>query len=321
MEYNEFCQKVTKEVSRMLGKTYSVRQEKVVKNNQIEYQAIVISKNQVRIAPTIYLESYYNDYKDGKNLTDIGLDIVVHYENCKDELDVDINMLTSYEYMRERVYVRVVNTEMNRELLRSMPHIEYGNLSMTIYGQLDDGTNQHATMNVVNKHLDIWEVSEDELFQQAISNTKTNKPMVLKKMSEVLMDMLKSKLDNCGYEPNEDDEFDDIVEGAKRCIEESKHTEMYVLTNKSGYAGAVNMLFDDIMSNVIEQIDDDVYILPSSIHEIILVPKGSGSSMEELANIVQSVNGSEMDPKEILSNQVYLYERGAGLIWNDDDKH
>ena len=88
----------------------------------------------------------------------------------------------------------------------------------------------------------------------------------------------------------------------------------YVLTNTSGVNGAVCMLYPNVLKHFSEGIEQDVVILPSSIHEVLLLADEEGISYDELSQMVAQINTSEVLPQDRLSNQVYRYSRKSDSI-------
>jgi len=85
--------------------------------------------------------------------------------------------------------------------------------------------------------------------------------------------------------------------------------DMFVLTNISRINGAACMLYEDVLSNFANSIDSDLYILPSSIHEVIIVPQVNNLDKTELCQMVKEVNAEGVADDEILSDHVYVYNR------------
>ena len=124
--------------------------------------------------------------------------------------------------------------------------------------------------------------------------TKEVLPPVVKDMNEVMRDMLKK-----------DGMPDEIIE---ECIPNAPSGLMYVISNSIGVNGAVSMLYEDELQKLAEKLGSDLYILPSSLHEVIAVPSHLGE-LEQLAEMVHQVNMTTVDLKDRLSNQVYHYDK------------
>ena len=81
---------------------------------------------------------------------------------------------------------------------------------------------------------------------------------------------------------------------------------MFVISNKQQINGAVNMMYDDVLSDIAEQVGTDLYIIPSSIHECIAV-SCEVISAEALAEMVNEVNADCVKDEEVLSSHVYRF--------------
>jgi hypothetical protein len=86
---------------------------------------------------------------------------------------------------------------------------------------------------------------------------------------------------------------------------------MYVLTNTSGSLGAAALFYPDVKDKAAELIGSDYYILPSSTHEVILVPDSAGINPKELCEMVKQANRTVVDEKDILSDNVYHYDKDS----------
>jgi len=89
---------------------------------------------------------------------------------------------------------------------------------------------------------------------------------------------------------------------------------MYVLTNQQRFLGACCILYDDVLKEIAERLDSDLYILPSSIHEVILMPVTVTESVPALSQMVCDINQSEVSAEEILSDHIYYYHRSTDSI-------
>lgn len=251
-------------------------------------------KPEKSINPTIYIDDMYEQYRAGddlgKVLTDAAHIYVTAYEN-----PVMSSQNLGFDDAKEKVIMVLVNTEQNKELLKDVPHREFHDLSVVyrmVFGRDENGIMSSIVDNSVLKEIGM---TEDELFQAAVVNTKEMFPAVIKPMSEIIMEMLiKDGMPR---------------ETAEMMMEELGQNEtMWVLTNEIDVNGAVSMLYEENLHKVAEQLGDDLYVLPSSIHEVILVPASLGTP-EQMADMVQEANMSVVSLGDRLSNDVYHYDK------------
>lgn len=311
MKYLEFCNRIKEEVENMVEPESKVRLEQVVKNNHIVRQALIIVEQERNIFPSIYLEKYYTDYMNGQNINDICQEIIACYDQYKDGIQFDVNKYLDYETVREQIFIKVVNAKKNMESLQNAPWMECYDLAITAYVLVEDSTNSRATININNDNLKMWNIDKDKLFKDAIFNTRKLMICKLEKLSYVMRELLEEKVNDIHIDSNMDEDLNKALE----MFEASDEEKIYVLTNQFKNNGAVFMAFDDILKNVAKKINDNFYILPSSIHELLIVPKSNNISKSELEKMVREINQTEVDPKEVLSDTVYEYHRDKGIIW------
>ncbi len=186
------------------------------------------------------------------------------------------------EAMREpeKILYHLLNYDKNRELLKKIPHIPYLDLAIVFTRQEENGR---------IRKLITCEEEEDaiELERQATVNTARHCPVYFHPLDEVIQEI----------------EADLGV----RMRQESSGLPMYLLTNVQKFLGAATILYPDLLKNLSRQLGEDFYILPSSVHECILVPKSTGCSREILEEMVYEVNSTQVPDPEILSYQVYDY--------------
>ena len=196
----------------------------------------------------------------------------------------------------------LVNTDANRNMLENVPHREVNDTSV-IYRLLvsvdENGIGSTLITNAMAKELDL---AEENLFKIAAENTPKLFPPVVKPMTQMIFGMLTDD----GNMPKEVAE--QVVNGMS-----GGNEMMWIITNDKGISGAVNMIFEKNLFELSKGLKDDLYILPSSIHEVIAVPSGFGEP-EELAELVQQVNMDVVDVSERLSNQVYHYSRESRTL-------
>ena len=88
---------------------------------------------------------------------------------------------------------------------------------------------------------------------------------------------------------------------------------MYVGTNPERILGASILMYETYLEDLAAQIEDDLCIAPSSIHEVLIFPL-SLVQPSKIIEIVRDVNRTVVLPQEKLSDSVYIYRRGTHAI-------
>ncbi len=246
--------------------------------------------------PSIYIDDMYEHYKNSDDLVDIMTRVakkfVDEYEKGK-ELSQNLDM----DNMKDNVIMVLVNTEQNKELLETVPHREFEDLSIIYRWVVSKDENGIASTIVNNDLMKQQKLTEPELFQAAVVNTKEMMPAKVKPMSDIIKEMMMS-----------DGMPEEVVEMMIGDIPDDQM--MWVISNEQGINGAVNMIYEENLHMISERLQDNLYILPSSIHETIAVPASMGTP-EELAEMVHDANMNVVQLSERLSNQVYHYDKDA----------
>lgn len=249
-------------------------------------------------APTIYVDDMYERFKHSNDLEQTFRDAAELYMKALKEMPpIPVDMLTNGA--NDKIYMVIINTESNRDMLKDIPHREVNDTSVVYRIMVSDDDKGIGSALITNSIAEQMGMSEEELFKIAAENTPKLFPPVIKPMSQVIFGMLTEN----GGMPK--DVAEQVVEGMK-----GENEMMWIITNSKGISGAVNMIFEKNLHELSKGMGDDLYILPSSIHEVIAVPASMGDP-EELANMVLEVNSSVVDVSERLSNQVYRYDRDA----------
>lgn len=276
----------------------------VPKNNGVQLDALNIKRTGCNIAPVVYLSGYYNDYNKGRSIENIVEGIVSLCERESGISEEIINDFTDYEKMKDYTRMKLVNKDNNSELLNNVPYVEF--LDLAIIFILDIPLLHReieGTVTISNKHMEIWGIDKEELFDNAKRNSLEKSPAIIKSMNEVIRDMY---INGIAGEIADDDEIYAMLD--------SSESYLYVFTNETKHNGAITMTYENVIRDFANEKESNVYILPSSIHELILVPAEGVMSTSELRDMVQSVNQSELDEVEVLSDNVYYYDRETDKI-------
>lgn len=296
MEYKEFVEYIKMNAGYIAGEGGNITINHVIKNNGCEMDGLVIMEKGKDIAPTIYLDSFYELYTNGENIKNIIRQIEVIYEQNKNNVTFDVNILKHFDTIKDKIVYKVVNYRSNDKLLEQVPHKRILDLAVVFYCLLDNEYGRSATALIYNNNLKNWNVTIDDVYKAALKNTP---------------DLLHSKIssmaalfEKCGVN----------VDGEEVDLKDYVPSDMYVLTNESKLNGAACILYENILYDFAQKLGADLYILPSSVHEVILLPKLSMFEKDELVNMVKEVNTEGVAADEVLSDHVYEYNRTERLI-------
>ncbi len=193
-------------------------------------------------------------------------------------------IVIDFENAKDNIIFQLVNTEQNREILKGMPHRDFQDLSIIYKWVLDispEGMNTARVDNALSARLNL---NEEQLFVLAAENTRKILPPRVTPIDELLREM-----------------------GVKIIEEMPLNQTMWVISNDQRMYGATSMLYEDKLHTLAQKTGTDLYILPSSVHEVIAV--SAMRNPEELAKIVSEINTTQVPLEERLSNQVYYYDK------------
>ena len=284
MNYQEFVGSVTGFLRESLPGGTRLQLIPLEKNNGIIMDGLSVRKEGKRVAPMIYLDSYYREYLDGRSLRGICDQILECCEDSDFEEHFDVDFFREPERVRPTVAYRLINYEKNRELLQEIPHLPFLDLAVIFYSLLTDTPVGHATVLIRNSHLERWGKNTSWLYEAAKENTEKLLPKRLVSMEDMIYELSEGK-----QEP------------------EYAGVPMYVLTNSRKSFGAACLLYDGVLGECFRRLEESYYLIPSSVHEVILIPASAVGDSRELCALVQEMNRTQVRSTEVLSDTVYLY--------------
>lgn len=305
MEFTSFKTLVRDEVAKRTGEQFHVRINDVTKNNGVVLSGITMLQDDNNISPTIYLNKYYEAYENGDiTLRCIVDEVLDTYERNKVNQSVDMRFFMNYERIKDRIIFKLIHAERNKELLKDIPHIRYLDFAVVFQCLISDEMFGNATIMIHNAHLKIWEITEKELYEKAIKNTPVLQRYDIKTMKDVLCEMMLLEEMEGKEILNKNEYIEDLQDA----------TPMYVLSNRTRVQGASCILYPNILKDFASAVKSDFYILPSSVHEVILLPAQGDEDKEGLKRMVCEVNETQVEREEVLSDSVYYYSQEKGEL-------
>ncbi|MCI9047150.1 MAG: hypothetical protein HFG71_07730 [Hungatella sp.] len=303
MVYETFQTKIANTLQSHLGADYQLIFQKVPKNNGILLDGLCIIQKDRKASPTIYLNNYYDRYQEGIPFHSIIKEILQIYQDNSSVTNLDFSILNDFSRLKEKVVYKLIHTASNKRLLADMPSVPFLDLSIVFYLFLEKNESGQMTALIHNDHMKAWDTSKDELYRLAVTNTPALLPARLSTMAEVLKTIAREHL---GSDYRE--EFLDSL------LSPCAFSPLYVLSNSSGISGAGAVLYPHLLKNFAETMKSDLVILPSSVHEVLLIPNDEHVSFDDLADTVSHINRAEVPVEDRLSDQIYLYSRERDAV-------
>lgn len=193
------------------------------------------------------------------------------------------------EDIKCRIQPLLISRKYYDEKLSDLVSSDFLDLKVCYYIPDDDGIRL-----ISNKLLNAQDIPADLIRSQALENIRSSCSYGIRDLEGVLTHMCGSKMLDT---PDLRSPF-----------------PIYVLTNAKGFLGAAGLLLDSLLADFSDLIENSFFILPSSIHEVLLVPESNGMDMETLSEMVCAVNKSHVSPQEVLSDHAYHYDRNTRQI-------
>ncbi len=283
MTFEMFENEVLKHLQKKIGKDADVSIEHIRKNNNEILSGLQIRKPESVATPVLYLEEYYRGFRICGDFDYIIDKILRDYDMACRSMPKELKYgQINYDYVKDRIIYRLVNYDKNKEILQDCPYIRLYDLAVSFrWIAYTDETGVGSAL-ITNREMDLWKIDTQDLILAAQKNTPRLFPPKMIPMDELLHE-------------------EEIIYDKKENI------DMYICTNEMQLNGASVILYDNFLQNFAKKHQTDYYILPASIHEMILVPADEYSDVPTLADIVSEANQTIVALGEILSESVYCY--------------
>ncbi len=297
MTISMFAEQVREQLLERLGEGHLVNVKEVCKNNDVKWMGVVVQTLGRNIAPTIYLDSFYEAYQVGMSMDSILLRILQIYRDESARGEVNLDFFHDFEKVKDRICMRLVSRERNEELLKSVPHISYLDLELCFFYAYNSEELGNGIILLHNTHAAMWGTDAEELYEIALRNTPRLYPEDLNTMEKVIGDLLRARFEEDGEELIPAGEREKFI----------KDVPMWILSNSEHSFGAAAIMYPGVLKSLGERFGRDFFIIPSSVHEVILLNDCNYSSAEDLKSIIKEVNRTQLEPHEILSDSLYCY--------------
>ena len=287
LKYNEFKNEMIKRIKDYVPKEYKAYDVEVTKVNKInetlDALCLINRSKKVNTSPVVYIDNMYSYYKSCTNME-------MTLQKAADIITKGFNMVTDkYVYdknIKDNIVLVLINAEANKELLKTIPHIKFLDLAFVFrwiitrneYGFSGSIINDSLAKNI--------ELDTDELFELAKKNTRRLLPPKVVTLKNALRAM------------NAPDDL----------LDNTPEYPVFVLSNIYCVEGAAYIAFDDILSEIKNKLNENFYILPSSINEVLIIPE-SFVTPNFVKEMIRDVNSTVVTKIDKLSDNIYFYNR------------
>ena len=300
MNFQQFSDRLIHQLLTMFPDGTQIDIQSLPKNNGVFLEALIIREPGINVSPTIYLEDYYALFKEGTSLDEICHIICDVFMEVRLNHPIDPRFFTDFEQAKKHLVYQLVNYDKNAERLSEIPHIRYLDLAIIFCCMLRLENGNSATILIRSEHLQLWQTDLETIKKQAFSNTPRLLPAYIQPIADAIRDLM---------------EANEALARLLPLLTQESMPPLYVLTNETQLCGAACLLYPSLLAEFSDSVGMDLYILPSSIHEVLLLPTETRCADEELRALVRSVNSEQLPLTQQLSDSVYYYSRDMkGLV-------
>ncbi len=294
MDYENFKEKLIEDIKERIedaGINAKVESNTVNKLNE-SYEAITITPESSNIGMNLPVEKFFGAMEDGRSyeeIVDKAMEVID--KGIAETPQFNVDDLTDYSKMKDKLVMEVVSIEANKEMLDTVPHQNIEDMAVVYRFVLSSDESGRASVLVTNQMLDTMGITPEQLHADAMENAPQLKPAEIKGMSEVLAELM-------GMEQAE-------MMGIPM---DPKDEQMYVASVPDKVHGAGVLAYENFMDQAAERAGGDFFILPSSIHEVLIVPDDGNVKLADLEAMVREVNATQVAPEDKLTDSVYHYD-------------
>lgn len=304
MNFEKFMEAIKDAIKEYLPESYQDAQVMIQEQRKLNkrYMGLTVTRAGDERIPTINLTDLYRQYNENPQvgITDVLEQISQIIQSEPERFDV--SRLTQYGEAKKHLFMRVSDIDKNLHVLGGVPFVEREDLAITFHIAVEETEAGRASAIVTNRMMETYGVTRNQLYKDALANSPVIAPVKINNLGELLGRMTLEGMAEMGV-PEEE-----IREAEERIAEANQDNPLIVVTNDSGLDGAAAIFYPGVMDQLGEELKSDFFILPSSVHEIIVAPDDGRLSYPELKGMVTEINATQVAPEDRLTDEVYHYD-------------
>lgn len=281
MNYEQFVCAMLECTKKKLSETATVEKQEVLKNNGVVSVGLLIRRMNAKIAPIIYLEEFYQKYLLGVSVESLCGFLIAKSQEVDEAPHRDYERILNFREIKDQIVYKLINAKRNERLLQDVPNLPILDFAIVFCWMIPTGDAEYGSVLIRNAHMSLWKLSISELYQYAKENTPKLCPYVFSSLAEYTEEM------------------------SGELIGESP---LHVLSNQMGINGASAILYPEMPGKIYEYFKKPYFLLPSSIHEFLILPENRRFTAERLRTMVREANETVITEEELLSDNVYYFD-------------
>lgn len=261
------------------------------------YMSMQVKKPDQTVVASVNLNAFYEDYRHGVDMEAILREMA---KQAQMQPSIDVSWLGDYQQVKDKLFIRVCEAEENRDFLNQVPHRETDGLAVTYHIRMQSDLPGAASVTVTNDMLKRLGVSQARLDADAVENAQRILPPVVMDLNAMMQKMMKDE-----YGDSIDADMMNMMVGEPQ---PQAGPGLTVLTNSQNTLGAAAMFYPGLLQDTAEKMQADLFVLPSSVHEVLLMQDDGNTDYRDLEVMVQGINATEVAPTDRLSDHVYHYD-------------
>ena len=263
------------------------------------YDAVTITPGDSNIGVTLNIDNFYKAFENGADMSEVVSKATeVAINGMENTPQLDVASLTDYDQMKDKLVMEVVSAEANAEMLENVPHQNMEDMAVVYRFVINSDETGRASILATNDMINAMGVTPEQLHADALENAPQIRPAQITGMSEVIAEMMgRDQAEMMGIVPVD-----------------PKDEQMFVATVSDKVMGAGVIAYQDFMDQAADRLGGSFYILPSSRHEVLLVPDNGQMSLGDLESMVREVNATQVAPEDKLTDSVYHYDAEAKIF-------
>jgi len=300
LDRKRFTEALCEIILATLGEEYRTELSVIRKNNGVMKEVLYVRKKESECMPCFYTDELYESYRNGENEVGLAEHMVNIVLNECENVRREVQKYLTKEWISEHLFLRLIQIEKNREWLEEAVYVTYLDLAAVVYVLTEDDETGVKSFLLPKSAWDMLEVgTAEEYFSELSENTARlfpDKLWAIETISE-----------------EGDEECYNIFKLTEESGEVMDGDRLYVLSNHRKINGAAAILYPGILEQIYEGFSGNFFVIPSSVHEVLLIKETKEEEEMFLNRMVGTVNESQVEPEEVLSDHVYYYSAERGL--------